>query len=153
MLEGVSKMTRPPLTIGIEEEYMVINPETRALTDSVSDLLAQGRDVLGDKVKAEFMQSQLEVGSGICHDIHEARADLTHLRRTVSRIAADNGKAIAAASTHPFSRWNEQNITEGERYSDLHDDMQEVARRLLIFGMHIHLGFGHDESALRTLVY
>ena len=145
-------MTRPPLTIGIEEEYMVINPETRALTDSVSDLLAQGRDVLGDKIKAEFMQSQLEVGSGICHDIHEARADLTHLRRTVSRIATDNGKAIAAASTHPFSNWGEQIITDDQRYEDLRSDLQDVARRMLIFGMHIHLGFGEDESAHALMI-
>src|SRR5258708_1151734 len=143
---------RPPLTIGIEEEYMILDPQTRALAPSARLLLEEGEELLGERIKAEFMQSQIEIGTGICNDIHEARADLTHLRRTVSRIAADNGKSIASAATHPFSRWNEQNITEGERYSDLHDDMQEVARRLLIFGMHIHLGFGHDESACALLV-
>jgi carboxylate-amine ligase len=140
-------INRPPLTIGIEEEYMVIDPDTRALTPSVRAILEQGSEILGNQLKAEFMQSQVEVGSGICNDIHEARADLTRLRRMVSQIAADNGKVIAAAATHPFSRWREQNITEGERYEDLHTAMQEVARRLLIFGMHIHLGFGESESA------
>ncbi len=140
-------INRPPLTIGIEEEYMVIDPDTRALTPSVRAILDQGSEILGQQLKAEFMQSQVEVGSGICNDIHEARADLTRLRRTVSQIAMDNGKVIAAAATHPFSRWREQSITEGERYEDLHTAMQEVARRLLIFGMHIHLGFGESESA------
>src|SRR5260221_10181720 len=126
---------------------MVIDPDTRALTPSVRAILDQGSEILGQQLKAEFMQSQVEVGSGICNDIHEARADLTRLRRTVSQIAMDNGKVIAAAATHPFSRWREQSITEGERYEDLHTAMQEVARRLLIFGMHIHLGFGESESA------
>ncbi len=140
-------ITRPPLTLGIEEEYMVIDPDTRALTSSVRDILEHGREVLGQQLKAEFMQSQVEVGSVICQDIHEARADLTRLRRTVSRIAEEHGKVIAAAATHPFSGWRDQAITPDERYEDLHTDMQDVARRLLIFGMHVHLGFGSDEHA------
>ena len=110
-----SSVTRPPLTLGIEEEYMVVDPGTCSLTSSVRDILESGRAILGDQIKAEFMQSQVEVGSIVCRDIHEARADLTRLRRTVSRIAEDCGKTIAAAATHPFSRWREQNITEGER--------------------------------------
>ncbi|MEP7288567.1 MAG: carboxylate-amine ligase [Chloroflexota bacterium] len=136
----------PPLTIGIEEEFMIIDPNTRALTTSVSDILEQGRAILGDQIKAEFMQSQVEVGSVICNDIYEARADLTRLRRTVSQVALENGKVMAAAATHPFSRWHDQHITDDQRYDDLRSDMREVAQRLLIFGLHIHLGFGDDES-------
>ena len=145
-------IARPQLTIGIEEEYMILDPDTRALTSSVRDILAQGQDVLGDQIKAEFMQSQVEVGTIICKDIHEARADLTRLRRTVSRIAAENGKAIAAAATHPFSGWRDQAITPDERYEDLRSDMQDVARRLLIFGLHVHLGFGEDEGSRALII-
>jgi glutamate---cysteine ligase / carboxylate-amine ligase len=140
-------MARPPLTLGIEEEYMIIDPQTRELSSSVHEVLESGRDVLGDQLKAEFMQSQVEIGTHVCRDIHEARADLLRLRRTVSEIAQANGRRIAAAATHPFSRWDAQNITQGERYDELRTHMQDVARRLLIFGMHIHLGFGTDDSA------
>jgi glutamate---cysteine ligase / carboxylate-amine ligase len=143
---------RPPLTIGIEEEYMVIDPDTRALTASVSDILATGRPILDSQIKAEFLQSQLEVGTVICKDIHEARADLTKLRRIVGQVTAEHGKVFAAAATHPFSRWHDQNVTDDQRYEDLRSDMQEVARRLLIFGMHVHLGFGNDEGAQGLLI-
>jgi carboxylate-amine ligase len=143
---------RPPLTIGIEEEYMVIDPDTRALTASVSDILAQGRTILEGQIKAEFLQSQLEVATVACKDIHEARADLTRLRRIVNQVTAEHGKVFAAAATHPFSRWRDQNVTDDQRYEDLRSDMQDVARRLLIFGMHVHLGFGLDEGSQGLLI-
>ncbi len=145
-------ITRPPLTLGIEEEYMILDPQTRALTSYVQEMLNQGREILGDQLKAEFMQSQIEVGSRVCANVEEARADLIRLRRAVSEVAAHNGKVIAAAATHPFSRWRDQEITEGERYQDLHSDMQDVARRLLIFGMHVHLGFGQDDAARALII-
>ncbi len=140
-------MITPPLTLGIEEEYMIIDPETRELTSYVQEMLNRGHVVLGQNVKAEFMQSQIEVAGHVCQNIQEARADLIRLRRSISDIAAEHGKAIAAAATHPFSRWRDQVISEGERYSDLYTDMQDVARRLLIFGMHVHLGFGNSDEA------
>jgi glutamate---cysteine ligase / carboxylate-amine ligase len=143
---------RPPLTIGIEEEYMVVDPGTRGLTASVTDILDQGKEILGPQIKAEFLQSQVEVGTIICKDIHEARADLSRLRRIVGQVAVENGKAIAAAATHPFSRWQQQQITDDQRYEDLQSDMQEVARRLLIFGMHVHLGFGDDEHSRALMI-
>ena len=98
------------------------------------------------------MQSQIEVGSHICRNIDEARNEIMRLRRTVSEVAQQQGMVIAAASTHPFSRWSEQNISEGQRYKDLENDMQDVGRRLLIFGMHIHLGFGTTPEALELLI-
>lgn len=137
---------RPPLTLGIEEEYMIVDAESRALSSSVTHLLTRGRTVLGEQIKAEFMQSQVEVGSMVCRDIHEARAEMIRLRRAVNDIAKEHGKRIAAAGTHAFSKVHEQTITDGERYQDLYADMQYVARRLLIFGMHVHLGFGTDDS-------
>jgi carboxylate-amine ligase len=145
-------MYNPPLTIGIEEEYQIIDPETRALTSYVQQLLNHGQVVLGEQLKQEFMQSQIEVGSHICRNINEARQELIRLRRTVSEVAARNHAVIAAASTHPFSSWFDQEISEGQRYKDLENDMQEVGRRLLIFGMHIHLGFGKTPEALSMLI-
>ena len=145
-------MVSIPLTIGIEEEYQIVDPETRALTSYIQQLMNSGRVVLGDQVKQEFMQSQIEVGSAICRNITEARQEIVRLRRTVCDLAEENGQRIVAASTHPFSRWDDQKISEGERYQDLETSMQEVERRLLIFGMHIHIGFGNSPEALELLI-
>lgn len=136
-----------PLTIGIEEEYQIIDPETRELTSYVQQLMNTGRVILGDQLKPEFMQSQIEVGSKICANIQEARQEITHLRRTVGTIAQENGRAIAAAATHPFSRWQDQNFSQGQRYDDLQTTMQDAIRRLLIFGLHVHVGFGKEPEA------
>ena len=145
-------MVDVPLTIGIEEEYQIVDPDTRALTSYVQQLMNSGRVVLGDQVKQEFMQSQIEVGSEICRNIHEARQEIIRLRRTVCDLAEENGQRILAASTHPFSRWDDQTISEGERYQELEKSMQEVGRRLLIFGMHIHIGFGTSPEALALII-
>lgn len=133
-------MTVPKLTIGIEEEYQIIDPETRELKSFVQEFLEQGRLVLKDQIKAEQLQSQIEVGSRICHSIAEAREELARLRRTVRDVARANGLVIAAASTHPFSRWTEQEVTPNERYVKHQSEMAELARRLLVFGMHVHVG-------------
>ena len=137
----------PPLTLGIEEEYQIINPETRDLHAYISHLISQDEE-RQDKVnlKPEFMQSQVEVGSHICRNVAEIRQELVRLRTEVCTMAEENGLVIAAASTHPFGRWEEQSITEGVRYKELLDDMQGLARQLLIFGMHVHVGFGHENS-------
>lgn len=140
-------MPSAPLTIGIEEEYQIIDPETRELTSYVQKLMDKGRVVLGSQIKNEFMQSQVEVGSKVCKNIKEARQEIIHLRRTIRELAQEHGKTIVAAGTHPFSRWDKQQISEGERYDDLITNMQHAARRLLIFGMHVHIGFGQDRVA------
>ncbi|PJF39814.1 MAG: carboxylate-amine ligase [Phototrophicales bacterium] len=138
-------MVSIPLTIGIEEEYQIIDPETRELTSYVQQLMNQGRVILGDQLKQEFMQSQIEVGSHVCRNIEEARQEIIRLRRTVSKVAAEHGREIVAAGTHPFSRWQDQKFSEGQRYDDLQATMQDAARRMLIFGMHVHIGFGKDK--------
>lgn len=148
-------MTVPmqPLTLGIEEEYQIIDPETRNLRTYISELLTQdqARPQKLD-LKPELMQSQVEVGSRICQDIKEARGEISRLRREVLEMADQNGLKIAAASTHPFARWEDQIITEGTRYRELLDDMQGVARQLLIFGMHVHVGFNDDPSSRELLI-
>ena len=138
-------LSTPPLTLGVEEEYQIIDPVSRNLHSYITELLSQDKArPTSLNLKPEFMQSQVEVGSHVCRNIKEVRAEVIRLRRAVSKMAEENGLAIAAASTHPFARWDEQNITEGTRYKELLDDMQGVARRLLIFGMHVHVGFGSE---------
>jgi carboxylate-amine ligase len=145
-------MLTAPLTIGIEEEYQIIDPQTRELTSYVQQMMNRGRVVLGAQLKPEFMQSQIEVGSHICRNIKEARQELIRLRRTVCELAEQSGATIVAASTHPFSRWQDQQISEGARYDDLVTEMKDAVRRLLIFGMHIHLGFGKSPEAFDLMI-
>lgn len=143
----------PPLTMGIEEEYQIIDPKSRNLHAYISEFLSQDkqRDVsLG--LMPELMQSQVEVGSNVCQNIGEIRQEVIRLRRSICELAAENGLAIAAASTHPFARWDEQSITEGVRYKELLDDMQGIAKRLLIFGMHVHVGFGSDLESKNLMI-
>ena len=144
-------MALPPLTIGIEEEYQIIDPDTGALTSYVQELLEQGRWVLQDQIKPELMQSQLEVGTHICRNIQEARTELIRLRRSVCELADANGLQVVAASTHPFSQWSHQDMSAGERYTKLTQDFGEVARRLLIFGMHVHIGIEDKEALIDVM--
>lgn len=144
-------MRLPQLTLGIEEEYQIIDPETRELKSYIQELLEQGRLVLQDQIKAEFLQSQVEVGSHICRNIEELRAEVIRLRRSICRLADRNGLAVAAASTHPFSTWSAQNVSFGERYTQLQTDMADLARRMLIFGMHIHVGLDDREVMIDVM--
>ena len=127
------------LTIGIEEEYQIVDSESRELTSFVSEFLEQGKVLFRDHVKPEFLQSQIEVGSRVCKNIGEARKEICRLRNMVSDIAEKNNCIIVAAGTRPFSKWEDQLVTNKERYWGLLDSMQIVAKRLLIFGMHVHI--------------
>lgn len=143
----------PPLTMGIEEEYQIIDPKSRNLHAYISEFLSQDKQrELSLNLMPELMQSQVEVGSNVCQNIGEVRQEVIRLRRSVCELADENGLAIAAASTHPFARWDEQSITEGVRYKELLDDMQGVAKRLLIFGMHVHVGFGNDMESKNLMI-
>lgn len=128
------------LTIGIEEEYQIIDPETRELTSYISKILDEGAIIFRDQVKPEFLQSQVETGSHVCRNIKEARQEVIRLRSIVGDIADKHNRKIVAAGTHPFSRWQDQMITDQDRYKGLEKDFQMVAQRLLIFGMHVHIG-------------
>jgi carboxylate-amine ligase len=143
----------PPLTLGVEEEYQIIDLETRNLRAYISELLSQDeRRPISLNLKPEFMQSQVEVGTYVCRNIKEVRQEVVRLRRSVCALAEENGLGIAAASTHPFAKWEEQAITEGVRYKELLDDMQRVARGLLIFGMHVHVGFGEEPESKDLMI-
>ncbi|HEV7746941.1 MAG TPA: carboxylate-amine ligase [Pyrinomonadaceae bacterium] len=127
-------------TLGIEEEFQIVDPQTRELRSHVSEFLEEGKMLLGEQIKPEMIQSMIEVGTGICKNIHEARADITRLRSIISGLAGKTGLAIVAASTHPFSHWEDQKIYDDERYALLVQELQNVARSLLIFGLHVHVG-------------
>ncbi len=127
-------------TLGIEEEFQIVDPKTRELRSHVSEFLEEGKMILGEQIKPEMIQSMIEVGTGICKNIQEARADITRLRSIISGLAGKTGLAIVAASTHPFSHWQDQKIYDDERYSLLVQELQTVARSLLIFGLHVHVG-------------
>ena len=144
-------MSGDTFTIGIEEEYQIIDPESRGLTSYVQEFLDEGRLILQDQIKPEFLQSQIEVGSHICRNIHEAREDLVRLRRAVVELAESKGVQVAAASTHPFSSWLTQKITPAERYAKHEEAMADVARRMLIFGMHVHVGIDDRELLIDVM--
>ena len=136
----------PAFTIGIEEEYLLTDAETGALRRAPDGLMDACRDALGDRVSPEFLECQIEVGTGICDGVAQARDDLGHLRRTVAALSAEHGLRPIAASCHPFSDWQEQSFTDKERYRSLARDLRAVARRMLICGMHVHVGIEDDED-------
>jgi carboxylate-amine ligase len=138
-------------TLGIEEEFQIVDPATRELRSHVSEILDEGRMLLGEQVKPEMIQSQIEVGTGICKNIQEARADITNLRSVISTLAHKNGLRIVAASTHPISRWQDQKIFDDDRYELLVQELQTVARSLLIFGVHVHVGVADRERQIHIM--
>lgn len=135
-------------TLGIEEEYMVVDPETRELKSHEQKIVQEGEKVIKDKIKAEMHQAVVEVGTDICANIDEAFMDVATLRRTVSAIAGDIGLWVGASGTHPFSHWERQLITDHIRYSDIIRELQEAARSNLIFGLHVHVGMQNREMAI-----
>jgi len=138
-------------TIGIEEEYQIVDPVTRDLRSHVYSILEEGKRILGEQVKPEMHQSMIEIGTGICANTKEARADLFRLRKTMFDLAAHQGLKIVAASTHPFALWSEQKIYEHERYHKIVEDMQVLAQSLLIFGMHVHVCIEDRETAIHIM--
>jgi len=148
---------RPSLTIGIEEEYQIIDPQTRELKSYITQFLKGDHSVLRQRtIKPELHQSSVEVGTKVCANIQEAKADLIELRCLVNEMARREGMCIAAAGSHPLSVWHTQEITPLERYQGLLEDLQELARQTLIFGMHVHVGIEDKEfmiDAMNTLRY
>lgn len=135
-------------TLGVEEEYMVIDPSTRELKSHEQKIVQEGQKLIKDKVKAEMHQAVVEVGTDICHDIEEAYKDVFTLRKTISQIAGDLGLWIGASGTHPFSHWESQLITEHVRYNEIVNELQEAARSNLIFGLHVHVGMEDRKMAI-----
>jgi glutamate---cysteine ligase / carboxylate-amine ligase len=134
-------------TLGVEEEYMVIDPVTRELKSHEQKIVQEGEKILNNKIKAEMHQAVVEVGTDICKDADEAFEDIYLLRKTVHDIAGSLGFAVGASGTHPFSQWQSQLITDHIRYSEIVNEMQDAARSNLIFGVHVHVGMESREMA------
>lgn len=141
MLEG-------QFTLGVEEEYQIVNPETRELRSYISHILEAGRSVLRERVRAEMHQSMVEVGTSVCNSVAEVRKELVEMRAELARLASRGGLRIVAASTHPFSDWQTQEITDNPRYHGIVNDLQDVARANLIFGLHVHVGIAERAVAM-----
>ena len=145
-------MKHPSFTLGIEEEYLLVDKTTRDLVpEAPVDLMAACEKTLEGQVSPEFLQCQIEVATRVCTTIGEARADLAHLRRTIAALADDHGLAPIAASTHPFAKWADQHHTDKERYNVLARDLQVVVRRMLICGMHVHVAI--EDEATRIDIF
>lgn len=138
-------------TLGIEEEFQLIDPETRAMRSHVHHLLEDDVSELRDQLKPELHQSVIEVGTTICRDIQEARGEVLALRSNLAKLARRNGLTIAASGTHPFSHWRDQKITVHPRYKEIIEDLQQVARANLIFGLHVHVGIEDREKAIHVM--
>jgi glutamate---cysteine ligase / carboxylate-amine ligase len=138
-------------TLGIEEEFQIVDPVTGELRSRVSEILEDGKTLLGEQVKPEMIQSMIEVGTGICKDIQAARADITNLRSTLAGLARKKGLEIVAAGTHPFSHWHDQKIFDNERYNLIVEENQIIARSLLTFGLHVHVGIADPDRAIQIM--
>src|SRR5213592_736851 len=138
------------LTIGVEEEYQIIDASGQ-LRSHIDTLLAKATPRLGEKVKREMMQSVVEVGTTVCENVDEARYQLGEMRGTLSELLKGDGLRIACAGTHPFSRWQEQKITEYDRYKMLEEELQDVVRSLVIFGLHVHVAIPDQEQRIEVL--
>ncbi len=131
----------PAWTLGIEEEYLLVEIETGALVRSQPEgLMEKVKNLRYGLVSPEFFSSQIEIGTTVCNNVQELRAEIGLLRLAVAEAAADYGLAPIAASTHPFARWEEQQVSAGKRYQEIAEDLQGVIRRLVISGMHVHVG-------------
>ena len=142
---------RPAFTLGVEEEFQIIDPETRELRSHVQELLEEGVRVLKERVKPEMHQSVMEIGTGICKDATEVRRDVCELRSEIVRLAEKSGMKVASAGTHPFSSWADQLIYPDARYAAIVEEMQLVARANLIFGLHVHVGIADRALALQIM--
>jgi carboxylate-amine ligase len=145
-------VSKPTFTIGIEEEYQTIDPTTRDLRSHIhSEIIAKGKLRMEERIKAEMHQSVVEVGTGVCKNIKEAKAEVRQLRTEMVKLAHENGLLLAAGATHPFADWRSQEIYPDERYHQVVEDMQLVARANLIFGLHVHVGVEDRETTIHLM--
>ncbi len=138
-------------TLGIEEEFQIVDPISRELRSHIQEMAAEGKMILQEQVKPEMLQSVIEVGTNICHDIKEARREVVHLRSQIALLAKKSNLCIAAAGTHPFSSWVDQKVTDDPRYHNIMDEMQQVASELLIFGLHVHVGIPDKDTGVHLM--
>ena len=144
-------MKEHTFTLGIEEEFAIIDPETRELRSHIQEILEGGKVVLKEQIKPEMHQSVVELGTEICPSIVDARQHVIDLRSRLADLAGRSGLKIASVGTHPFSHWRDQLITQGERYREIVKDMQQLARANLIFGLHVHVGIPDRDVAIHVM--
>jgi len=143
---------KPTFTLGIEEEYQTVDPVTRDLRSHIhAEIIEKGKLLLQERVKAEMHQSVVEVGTSVCSNIKEAKIEVKKLRRDMVTLAKENGLCLASAATHPFADWRVQEIYPDDRYKNIVEDMQLVARANLIFGLHVHIGIEDRETAIHLM--
>ena len=138
-------------TLGIEEEFAIVDPTTGELRSHIQEILEGGKLTLKEQIKPEMHQSVVELGTEICHSVDDARKHVIELRSHLADLAGKGGLNIASTGTHPFAHWHDQLITEGERYKEIVNDMQQVARANLIFGLHVHVGIPDRETAIHVM--
>ena len=143
-------MKLPDFTLGIEEEFQIIDPETRGLRSHVSQMFEDSEALLPDQIQRELHKSVIEIGSKVCADIGEARREVTNTRKTICELARKQGLRIGAAGTHPFTHWSDVETTDHERYNRILDDLQVVARANVIFGLHVHVGLDDPETLIHV---
>lgn len=138
-------------TVGVEEEYQIVDAETRELRPRALRILPGAQAAVGEQVTPEMYLSQIEIGTPVCRNLSEVRAELTRLRREVNAAAAREGSRIAAAGTHPFSHWEDQEITPRRRYRGIAEEYEQLAREHLIYGCHVHVGVKDRETAIQVM--
>ncbi|MFN2454701.1 MAG: carboxylate-amine ligase [Pyrinomonadaceae bacterium] len=138
-------------TIGVEEEYQIVDAETRELRPRSAEVLPKAQRAVGDEVQPELYLSQIEIGTPVCRTLTEARAELVRLRRAVIEATERDGGRLAAAGTHPFSHWEDQTVTPKARYIGIEQNYQQLAREHLIFGCHVHVGINDREAAIDVM--
>ncbi len=138
-------------TVGIEEEFQVVDPETRDLKSSISEIVESGHDILHDQLKKEMFQAMVEVGTTVCKDVEEARVEVVRLRKIVSQLAEEAGGRLVAAGTHPFASWQDLDITDDERYASITEQLQDIARSIAVYGLHVHVGVEDRDHAVELM--
>ncbi len=137
------------LTLGIEEEYLLVNPETRAaVTSPPKGFMQMCQDKVGPRVTPEFLRCQIEIATGVCETVQQAREEIADLRGQLAELAEQNGMRLMAASTHPFTPWKQQKPTQGERYEQLSQDLRGAIHRMMICGMHVHIGIENEDHRI-----
>ena len=144
-------MIEEKYTLGIEEEFQIIDPVSRELQSHIQAIFEEGKMLLKENFKPEMHASVIETGTNICKNIQEARREVTKLRTSLAQLADQHGLRIAAAGTHPFSHWRDQAITDHPRYKEIIKEMQDAARANLIFGMHVHVGIANREIGIQIM--
>src|SRR5438045_3340242 len=144
-------MPVPSFTLGIEEEFQVVDPQTRGLKSHIQELFAEGEKRLKDEIKREMHDPVIEIGTPICRDVAEARREVTRLRGEIIRLVRGAGLRIASAGTHPITHWKDVEITPAARYDQIVYDLQMIARANLIFGLHVHVAIEDHETRIAIM--